>query len=141
MILAAMGGPEAPRPPAYTCDPALTATFTPRHPQLGRYEVCTTSEPLEVVIANSGPSDGPAAIDALEALDAFGAAGSYDRWALVRLYGGRRVRVARTWTASADQFESIARLSPHPDASLTHLLPGTMEIRWTLQPASLRAWR
>ena len=131
MILATLAGPEARQPPAYACDPALTALFTPRHPLLGRYEVCTTSAPLEVVNANSGPGDGPAAIDALEALDAFGAAGTYDRWALVHLYGGTRVRVAHGWTASAERFESITRLSPYPDPSLTRLNPGTMIIRWT----------
>ena len=31
---------------------------------------------------------------------------------------------------SGDRFESITRLSPYPDASLTHLLPGTLEIRF-----------
>ncbi len=133
MILATIAAQEALKPPTYVCNPALTALFTPRHPRLGRYEVCTTSEPLEVVNANSGMSDGPASIDALEALDAFGATGSYDRSALVRLYGGTRVRVARGWTAASDRFLSVTRLSPYPDASLTHLLPGTMEIRWTLQ--------
>ncbi len=131
MILATQSGQEALPPPTYACDPALTALFTPRHPLLGRYEVCTTSAPLEVVNANSGPGDGPAAIDALEALDAFGAAGTYDRWALVHLYGGTRVRVAHGWTASAERFESITRLSPYPDPSLTRLNPGTMIIRWT----------
>jgi hypothetical protein len=132
MILATQSGPETlPPPPTYACDPALTALFTPRHPLLGRYEVCTTSAPLEVVNANSGSGDGPAAIDALEALDAFGAAGTYDRWALVHLYGGTRVRVAHGWTASAERFESITRLSPYPDPSLTRLNPGTMIIRWT----------
>jgi hypothetical protein len=142
MILAATAAPEALKPPAYACDPALATIFTPRRPQLGRYEVCTTSEPLDVVTAQSGPSDGPAAIDALEALDAFGAAGSYDRWRLARLYGGTRVRVARGWTAASDQFLSVTRLSPYPDASLTHLQPGTMEIRWTLQRSvALRALR
>ena len=133
MILATIASPEARKPPTYTCVPALTAIFTPRRPQLGRYEVCTTSEPLEVVNGDGEPGDRPAAIDALEALDAFGAAGSYDRWALVRLYGGTRVRVARGWTATSDRFVSVTRLSPYPDASLTHLFPGTMEIRWTLQ--------
>ena len=102
------------------CDPALTALFTPMRPALGRYEVCTTEQPL--------PGDA----DAVEALDAFGAAGSYDRAALQRLYGGARVRVQRTWTASADEFVSTTRLSPYPDASLTHLRPGTLEIRWIL---------
>jgi hypothetical protein len=107
-----------------TCDPALTALFTPLHPELGRYEVCTTAAPL----------DGDA--EALEALDAFGAAGSYDRAKLARLYEGLRVRVTRSWTTTPDGgFESITRLSPYPDATLTRLLPGTMEIRWMLRPS------
>ena len=105
----------------YICDPALTALFTPPHAQIGRYEVCTSSEPLV------------GETEALEALEAFGAAGPYDRTALARVYGGTRVQVARSWTASADRFVSITRLSPYPDASLTHLLAGTMEIRFTLE--------
>jgi hypothetical protein len=105
---------------AYTCDSALTALFTPLRPELGRYEVCTTDRPL----------DGRA--EALEALDAFGAAGSYDHAALQQLYRGARVRVQRSWSAAPGQFMSITRLSPYPDGSLTHLMPGTMEIRWRL---------
>ena len=107
-----------------TCDPALRPLFTPPHPRLGRYEVCVSSEPLQAV--NGGPIEG------LEALDAFGAAGTYDRPALSRLYGGTRVRVARGWIRAAGRFESITRLSPYPDAALARLMPGTMEIRWTL---------
>ena len=102
--------------PPSTCDPALTALFTPARPELGRYEVCTTDQPLE------GDTE------ALEPLDAFGASGPYDRAALRRLYGGARVRVQRHWTASADEFVSTTRLSPYPDASLTHLNAGTMVI-------------
>jgi hypothetical protein len=123
MILAAMAGQKA---PSYRCDPALTALFTPPHPQLGRYEVCTTPEPLDALTAAGGD------IETLEALDAFGSAGPYDRAALARLYGGRRVRVARAWTESQGRFESITRLSPYPDVSLRRLMPGTMEIRWRL---------
>ena len=70
---------------------------------MGRYEVCTTPEPL-------GDDRG----EALEALDAFGSAGAYRRSALARLYGGRRVRVVRSWTASGGRFESVTRLSPIP---------------------------
>ena len=103
------------------CDPALTALFTPVHPELGRYEVCTSDEPLE----------GDA--DALDALDAFGTAGSYDRAKLQRLYGSTRVRVARGWTANASEFVATTRLSPYPDATLTHLHAGTMEIRFVIR--------
>ena len=105
-----------------SCDPALVLLFTPAHPRLGRYEVCASDGPLEAV--NGGP------IEALEALDAFGDAGRYDRPALARLYGGTRVQVSRGWTRIGARFESITRLSPYPDAALTHLIPGTLEIRF-----------
>ena len=62
-------------------------------------------------------------------VDAFGAAGPYDRAALSRLYGGRRVIVARGWTEHGNRFESITLISPHPDATLTGLMPGTLVIR------------
>jgi hypothetical protein len=122
MILGATAPPEGPPAPVYACDPALTVLFTPRQPLMGRYEVCTTPEPL-------GDDQG----EALEALDAFGTAGAYRRPVLARLYGGRRVRVVRRWTESGGRFESVTRLSPYPDASLSRLHPGTMEIRWTIQ--------
>jgi hypothetical protein len=112
------------------CDPALTALFTPPKPSLGRYEVCTTTESLENVVAGAGPRFGPSEL--LEPPDAFGAAGSYNRAALTRLYAGRRVRVARGWIEDADRFESVTLLSPYPDATLTRLLPGTMVITWTM---------
>jgi hypothetical protein len=105
-----------------TCDPALLALFTPAHPRVGRYQACASDEPLRAI--NGGP------IESLEALDAFGTAGGYDRAALSRLYGGSRVRVARGWVRSGSRFESITRLSPYPDPTLTHLLPGTLEIRF-----------
>jgi hypothetical protein len=122
MILAASRVQEGSPVRVYACDPALTALFTPRQPLMGRYEVCTAREPL-------GTDEG----EALEALDAFGTAGEYRRSALARLYGGVRVRVVRQWTASGGRFESVTRLSPYPDASLTRLWPGTMEIRFTIQ--------
>ena len=63
----------------------------------------------------------------LEPLEAFGAAGPYDRAALARLYAGRRVRVARGWIERDDRFESITLLSPYPgrDAD-SPVRPGTM---------------
>ena len=115
-----------------SCDAALTALFTPLHPILGRYEVCTTGDPLDRVAAPApdGPKYGPS--EMLEPLEAFGAAGPYDRAALARLYAGRRVRVARGWIERDDEFESITLLSPYPDATLARLRPGTMVIKWTM---------
>ena len=101
----------------------LTALFTPARPQLGRYEVCTTREPLAAVARPEWR------IETVPPLDAFGAAGAYDRAALSRLYGGRRVTVARGWTEHGDRFESLTLISPHPDATLTRLMPGTLVIR------------
>ena len=117
---------------ALSCDPALTALFTPLHPRLGRYEVCTTDEPLDRVAAPT--PDGPryAPSEMLEPLEAFGAAGPYDRAALARLYGGKRVRIARGWVDRGNRFESVTLVSPYPDATLTRLYPGTMAIKWTV---------
>ena len=106
------------------CDPAFAALFTPRRPVLGRYEVCTDARPL----ADVAPADWT--IEALEAADAFGGAGSYDHAALTRLYGGRRPRVARGWTEDADRFEAVTLISPYPNATVTTLEPGTLIIRW-----------
>ena len=109
-----------------TCHPALAALFTPLHPQLGRYEVCATPDPIETLTAAG------VTIGALEPLDAFGAAGSYDRFALARLYGGRRVRIVRTWTDHGGVFESQTFLTPYPDATLTRLISGTMIIKFRI---------
>lgn len=116
-----------------SCDPALATLFTPERPRLGRYEVCTTPAPLEAVIAQAGP-DAPrySAPEALEALNAFGKAGSYDRLKLARLYAGTRARVVRGWKERDGAFESRTLISPYPDATLTRLNPGTMIITLTL---------
>jgi hypothetical protein len=60
---------------------------------------------------------------------------SAPQFALQRLYGGTRVRVQRSWRASEAEFVSITRLSPYPDAALTRLHPGTMEIRFAIPRA------
>jgi hypothetical protein len=119
------------------CDPLLTALFTPARPNMGHYQICTTAEPVEVLAAQraDGPHYGPSEL--VEPLDAFGAAGTYDRAALARLYAGKRVRVARGWVEYPDRFESVTLLSPYPDATLSRLLPGTMVVTWTLSTLSI----
>ena len=124
-VLCVVAGRTIPR---CSCDATLTALFTPRHAQLGRYEVCTTAEPLASVAPKGW------AVEALEPLDAFGTAGAYNRADLARLYGGRRARVARGWVRTGDRFESFALISPYPDAALAHLMPGTMVIRYVVLP-------
>src|SRR5919198_5532073 len=101
------------------CDPVLTALFTPAKPHVGRYQVCTTDRRIDDV------AEPGWAIEPLDAPDAFGRAGRYDRAALARLYGGRRPRVAHGWRRRGDVFESVTLISPYPDASLSRLNPGT----------------
>jgi hypothetical protein len=115
---------------AQTCDPALTALFTPAKPRLGHYEVCTTEQSIEAVAGDGWT------IEALDPLDAFGSSGPYDRFAISRLYGGRRARVAHGWRDTGGQFESITLVSPYPDAEFKNLFSGTMIIRWTRQLSS-----
>ncbi len=98
--------------------------FTPRRPVLGRYEVCTDPRPLSAL------AQADWVIESLEPADAFGGAGSYDHPTLARLYGGRRARVARSWTETADRFEAITLISPYPNTTLTTLEQGTLVIRW-----------
>jgi hypothetical protein len=60
-------------------------------------------------------------------LDAFGQTGPYNRWQLLRLYGGRAPRVARGPRAENGRIvESWTLISPHPDATLQQLQPGTL---------------
>lgn len=119
-----------------SCDPALAALFAPPHAALGAYRVCTADEPLERVVAEETAAAAGrhvGAVELLEPLSAFGAAGPYNRAALARLYGGSRVRVVHSWVDSPGQFEATTLISPYPDASLTRLLPGTMIVTWTLK--------
>ncbi len=111
---------------ALACDDRLTALFTPRRPELGRYRVCVTPQPLARVAPEGWR------VERLPPLDAFGGAGPYNRSVLVRLYGGRTAGVARGWFEQDGVFEAITLISPHPDPSLTELMEGTMVIRFII---------
>jgi hypothetical protein len=104
-------------------EPLLTALLTPRHPQLGRYEVCSAARPIGEILPASWT------VESLGALEAFGLAAPYNRSDLARLYGGRRVSVARGFAQSADRFESLELVSPYPDPTFSHLVQGTLIIR------------
>src|SRR5512135_3437868 len=110
-----------------SCDPRLTALFTPLRPVLGSYQVCTTAHALpEAVSAVDGLHAAPA--ETIDAVDAFGAPGPYDRGALNRLYDGRRVRAVRAWRETDGHFDSLTFISPYPNADLTELNGGTLVI-------------
>src|SRR6185503_18410935 len=98
-----VGAPPAPGgsslSPQFSCDPELAALFTPSRPQLGRYEVCATTRPIDDLAEPAWTRE------ALGPLDAFGRAGAYDAHVLSRLYGGGRALVARGWIRAGDAFE------------------------------------
>jgi hypothetical protein len=60
--------------------------------------------------------------------DAFGEAGTYHRFRLIRLYGSTQARVARGPRSADDgqTLETWTLVSPYPDTSLTRLEPGTL---------------
>src|SRR4051812_22017273 len=92
----------------WTCEPALAQLFVPSRVEVGRYEVCTTGDPIAAVVTEEtagGLHRGP--VEPLGTLDAFGAAGPYNRAALARLFGGTSVKVARGWADRGDRFESV----------------------------------
>jgi len=111
------------------CDPTLGRIFSPQHALLGRYEVCTDPGALPAL------TPAGASIDFIDAVDAFGRLGAFDRAALVRLYAGTRPQIARTWTQSGGRFEALTFISPYPDATLTRFEPGTLLIRWICDAA------
>jgi hypothetical protein len=135
LVLSSLAGaPEPSTAPAQgdstsaeSCDPQLASLFAPAQSNWGRYQVCTVPRPLQRV---AGIGFTYTSIEFLEALDAFGAAGSYRRTALAQLYLGRRVAVVRGWRDTPTRFESVTQLSPYPNSSLSRLEPGTMIIRW-----------
>jgi hypothetical protein len=107
-------------------DPGLASLFAPAASDIGHYEVCASPEPLARL------ADPAWTIDAVQPLDAFGKAGSYNRQRVIRLYGGRRAQVARGWRHLDGRLESITLVSPYPDSTQTRLLPGTLVIRYAI---------
>jgi hypothetical protein len=138
ILLAGLAAAPGPRP-AYDCDKALTALFTPRQPRAGTYEVCTTASPLEEAAGTDKSVRGAqvGAVEAVDPLDAFGTSGPYDRSALSKLYGGRRARVARGWWRDGRMVGSATYVSPYPDRTFTTLVPGTLVIRYILENRGL----
>ena len=139
ILLILLAGLAAPVPlPPQACDAGLAALFTPRAPTAGRYEVCTTPAALDDVVradATGGTHIG--SVENADPLDAFGAAGPYDRSALARLFGGRRARVAHGWSHDGRVLVSTTYVSPYPDRGFTVLAPGTLVIRYVLENRGL----
>jgi hypothetical protein len=130
--------PDVPARAGWAASPPHARLFAP--PAHGeRYRAFISRRPLDELLAGLAavaPEPPPGAWDAdtLPPLDAFGTSGTYDRFALVRLYTGRPVRVARGPRASPSGLETWTLISPYPDARLAALEPGTLLLVFDVPP-------
>ena len=115
--------------------PEFIAIFAPPGPRADAYRAFSTTLDLDTVLkrltADTTLLRPPGAWNPRTVLpaDAFGHTGTYDRWALARLYGARGPRVARGPKAADGRVaEAWALISPYPDATLQRLEPGTLLI-------------
>jgi hypothetical protein len=111
--------------------PVYLDLFTPAL-RRSAYQVFVSPLPLDQLLkslADPGFVAPPGAWQAEQqlALDAFGRAGRYDRSKLARLYGARRVDVARGPRVEDGRVvETWTLVSPYPDPQLERLEPGTL---------------
>jgi hypothetical protein len=92
----------------------------------GTYQAEVTSRPLDDILAELGPG---VRAESVPAAEAFGQSGGYNRWQLARLYGARRVKVARLPRLENGQVvEAWTLVSPYPDPTLRRLEQGTLRI-------------
>ena len=111
----------------------LARIFTPLTAPADAYAVTTTSRQIADLAAalkacDPAPVEGAWQVTRLEAHDAFGQAGIYDRLRLAQLFGGRRLDVVRGSLARDGARDGYTLISPYPDASLTAVNPGTLVI-------------
>jgi hypothetical protein len=116
----------------WTEAPAYVTLFAPASAREA-YRAYVVRAPLEAALKrladepSLGRPPGAWQPSSLGPLDAFGQGGSYNRWALARLYGATPVRVAHgPRVQDGRTVESWTLLSPYPDATLHRLEPGTL---------------
>jgi len=121
--------------PVWREAPEFQSIFAPTGPRAGAYSMRVTDADIDTVLRglHEDPSllrgQGAWEIRPLAAADAFGKAGSYDRWKLALLYGAERARVARgARTDGGRVIESWSLISPYPDPTLEKLERGTLLI-------------
>ncbi len=125
---------------AWRADPVLAAQFLPHGPMRADFDLAVSEAPLSECVARERAKHRPASasdpagrlswtIERAAPLDGFGTIGGYDRAALVKLFGARRVLVARGPVINGTRVVGSATLlSPYPDPTMTRLLPGTLRI-------------
>lgn len=114
--------------------PSYRALFSPRLHR-DAYRTYVAAEPLADVLRQLSSDTailrppGSWSPKWLGPLDAFGDSGSYDRSKLARLFGSRRVQVARGPRTRADGgLDAWTLVSPHPDPAFGRIEAGTLLI-------------
>jgi hypothetical protein len=116
--------------PGWVETPVYTRLFTPPRLPVGTYRTYTSPRPLDE-IARELQKEAPGSFEPEPAApgDAFGQSGGYNRWQVARLFGARRVRVARGPRLDRGRVvEAWTLVSPYPDPALQRLEPGTLLI-------------
>ena len=120
--------------------PEYVGLFAPANHR-DAYEIAVTATGLDEVV--NGLADDqtllrtPGAWQARPetAQDAFGTAGSYNRWLLAQLYGSRQARIVRgARTDRGRVVETWTLISPYPSTDLRTLHPGTMRLILRVSP-------
>ena len=134
LVRLAMAGEAGQPGPAWREAPEYLQLFTPR---LHRESYRAYVSPLGLDEVLVSVQDDPALMRTpggwearwLLPVDVFGRSGEYDRSKLARLYGARRVQVARgPRIENGRVVESWTLVSPYPSATLDRLEPGTLRI-------------
>jgi hypothetical protein len=119
--------------PTWRDAPELLPLFAPAGPRSAAYSMRVTDDGLERVLRQLDGDPAllrtPGAWDVREVApaDAFGSAGTYNRWQVARLYGAERARVSRgARTENGRTVESWTLISPYPDPTLQKLERGTL---------------
>lgn len=137
-LLLALAGPEA-TPPDTTADlgeysAALTRRLTPLTVAEGTYRIYVSEAPLDVRVealraADPAHAPGEWEVEQADVLGVLGpTAGIADRARLARLFGGRRLRVARGAIRNGARLVAYTILSPYPDPTLSGTDGGTLVI-------------
>lgn len=119
-------------------EPILVPRLTPAN-EPGAYLVFTSAQSIDAVAARCRRElqafPGTWEVRLQGPIEVFGWSVRFDRDRLRRVYGGRRIEVARGPVIEGGRVAaSITLISPYPDASFTRLHPGTLAIvAWVVE--------
>ncbi len=139
LLLIALVPPVAATDVTWRPAPMLAEQFLPPGPLRERYELSVSEAAIDACIAveANGIESTSFRRERVAPTDGFGTIGGYDRAALAKLFGARRVTVARgPRLVDGRVVASVTLLSPYPDPTLTRLRPGTLRIVTRLVPAA-----